>query len=66
MLPEIVPTTYVMKGMKKRYATLMGLNEDTPLSLVLAMVCFLFGVNSVGKGEVAVTIDIWCDSNCDR
>ncbi len=30
MLPELVPTTYVMKGMKERYATLMGLNKDTP------------------------------------
>jgi gluconokinase len=29
-LPEVVPTTHILTGMKKRYATLMGLNEDTP------------------------------------
>ncbi|WP_457831024.1 FGGY family carbohydrate kinase, partial [Staphylococcus aureus] len=57
MLPEIVPTTYVMKGMKKRYATLMGLNEDTPFVIGASDgVLSNLGVNSVGKGEVAVTI----------
>lgn len=57
MLPELVPTTYVMKGMKERYATLMGLNEDTPFVIGASDgVLSNLGVNSVGKGEVAVTI----------
>lgn len=58
MLPEIVPTTYVMKGMKKRYATLMGLNEDTPLSLVLAMVCFLIWVSIVLAKEKLLSLSV--------
>lgn len=57
MLPELVPTTYAMKGMKERYATLMGLNEDTPFVIGASDgVLSNLGVNSVGKGEVAVTI----------
>lgn len=57
MLPELVPTTYVMKGMKECYATLMGLNEDTPFVIGASDgVLSNLGVNSVGKGEVAVTI----------
>ncbi len=57
MLPELVPTTYVMKGMKERYATLMGLNKDTPFVIGASDgVLSNLGVNSVGKGEVAVTI----------
>ncbi len=42
MLPELVPTTYVMKGMKERYATLMGLNEVHRLLLVRVMGSFSF------------------------
>lgn len=30
-LPEIVPTTHILKGMKRRYATLMGIDENTPI-----------------------------------
>ena len=43
--------------MKERYATLMGLNEDTPFVIGASDgVLSNLGVNSVGKGEVAVTI----------
>lgn len=46
-----------MKGMKECYATLMGLNEDTPFVIGASDgVLSNLGVNSVGKGEVAVTI----------
>ena len=30
-LPQLVPTTHILKGMKKRYATLMGIDENTPI-----------------------------------
>ena len=30
-LPEIVPTTHILKGMKHRYAALMGIDPDTPV-----------------------------------
>ncbi|MDN8896704.1 gluconate kinase, partial [Staphylococcus aureus] len=41
----------------KCYATLMGLNEDTPFVIGASVgVLSNLGVNSVGKGEVAVTI----------
>ncbi|NQD99438.1 FGGY family carbohydrate kinase, partial [Staphylococcus xylosus] len=30
-LPELVPTTHILKGMKRRYATLMGIDENTPI-----------------------------------
>ncbi len=47
-----------MKGMKERYATLMGLvTQDTPFVIGASDgVLSNLGVNSVGKGEVAVTI----------
>ena len=28
-LPQLVSTTHILKGMKKRYATLMGIDENT-------------------------------------
>lgn len=56
-LPKLVPTTHIMKGMKKRYATLMGLDENTPFVLGASDgVLSNLGVNSYKKGEVAVTI----------
>lgn len=56
-LPEIVPTTHILTGMKKRYATLMGLNEDTPFVVGASDgVLSNLGVNAFKKGEVAVTI----------
>ncbi|WP_218047387.1 gluconokinase [Staphylococcus pasteuri] len=56
-LPELVPTTHILTGMKKRYATLMGIDENTPVVIggsdgVLSNL----GVNSYQQGEVAVTI----------
>ena len=56
-LPEVVPTTHILTGMKKRYATLMGLNEDTPFVVGASDgVLSNLGVNAFKKGEVAVTI----------
>src|SRR5699024_5727748 len=56
-LPAIVPTTHILTGMNRRYATLMGLDENTQMVVgasdgVLSNV----GVNAFKKGEVAVTI----------
>lgn len=56
-LPELVPTTHILKGMKKRYATLMGVDENTPVVIGASDgVLSNLGVNSYRKGEVAVTI----------
>lgn len=56
-LPELVPTTHILQGMKKRYATLMGIDEDTPVVVGASDgVLSNLGVNSYKKGEVAVTI----------
>ena len=56
-LPELVPTTHILKGMKKRYATLMGVDEQTPIVVGASDgVLSNLGVNSYRKGEVAVTI----------
>ncbi|TDW11307.1 gluconate kinase (FGGY family) [Staphylococcus sp. AtDRG32] len=56
-LPQLVPTTYILKGMKKRYATLMGIDENTPVVVGASDgVLSNLGVNSYKKGEVAVTI----------
>ncbi|MBM0867448.1 gluconokinase [Staphylococcus auricularis] len=56
-LPELVPTTHVLTGMKHRYAALMGVDVNTPIVIgasdgVLANL----GVNAFHQGEVAVTI----------
>ena len=56
-LPEIVPTTHILKGMKRRYATLMGIDADTPVVVGASDgVLSNLGVNAFKKGEVAVTI----------
>ena len=56
-LPQLVPTTHVLTGMKKRYATLMGIDEQTPVIVGASDgVLSNLGVNSYQKGEVAVTI----------
>lgn len=56
-LPQLVPTTHILKGMKKRYATLMGIDENTPIIVGASDgVLSNLGVNSYKKGEVAVTI----------
>lgn len=56
-LPELVPTTHILTGMKKRYATLMGIDENTPVVIGASDgVLSNLGVNSYQKGEVAVTI----------
>ncbi|PTU86868.1 gluconokinase [Staphylococcus pasteuri] len=56
-LPELVPTTHILTGMKKRYATLMGIDENTPVVKGASDgVLSNLGVNSYQQGEVAVTI----------
>lgn len=56
-LPQLVPTTHILKGMKKRYATLMGIDENIPIIVGASDgVLSNLGVNSYKKGEVAVTI----------
>ncbi|MDU3708067.1 MAG: gluconokinase [Staphylococcus lugdunensis] len=56
-LPQLVSTTHILKGMKKRYATLMGIDENTPVIVGASDgVLSNLGVNSYRKGEVAVTI----------
>ncbi|MDK9864810.1 gluconokinase [Staphylococcus sp. IPLA37010] len=56
-LPEVVPTTHILKGMKRRYATLMGIDENTPIVVGASDgVLSNLGVNAFKKGEVAVTI----------
>lgn len=56
-LPELVPTTYVMTGMKHRYSNLLGIKPDTPIVVGASDgVLSNLGVNSYKKGEVAVTI----------
>src|SRR5699024_8605636 len=56
-LPKVVPTTHILKGMKRRYATLMGIDEDTPIVVGASDgVLSNLGVNAFKKGEVSVTI----------
>ena len=56
-LPELVPTTHILTGMKKRYATLMGIDVKTPVVIGASDgVLSNLGVNSYQQGEVAVTI----------
>ncbi|AMY06313.1 gluconokinase [Staphylococcus condimenti] len=56
-LPELVPTTHIMTGMKHRYSNLLGINPDTPIIVGASDgVLSNLGVNSYKKGEVAVTI----------
>ena len=52
-LPQLVPTTHILKGMKKRYATLMGIDENTPPIIVGASdgVLSNLGVNSYKKAK---------------
>lgn len=57
VLPELVPTTYIQSGMKQRYATLMGIDPETPVVIGASDgVLSNLGVNSFKPGEVAVTI----------
>ena len=56
-LPEAVPTTHVLKGMKHRYATLMDIDPNTPIVIGASDgVLSNLGVNAYQPGEVAVTI----------
>ena len=56
-LPELVSTTHIMKQVKKNYADIMGINEDTPIVIGASDgVLSNLGVNSYREGEVAVTI----------
>ncbi|WP_445612422.1 gluconokinase [Geobacillus sp. YF-1] len=56
-LPRLVPTTYVLQGMKKEWADKMGISADVPVVIgasdgVLANI----GVGAVLPGEAAITI----------
>ena len=56
-LPEALPTTHVLKGMKHRYATLMDIDPNTPIVIGASDgVLSNLGVNAYQPGEVAVTI----------
>ena len=58
-LPELVPTTHILTGMKKRFAELMDIDENTPVVVGASDgVLSNLGVNSYKKGEVAVTIGV--------
>ena len=51
-LPQLVPTTHILKGMKKRYATLMGIDENTPIIVGASDgVLSNLGVNSYKKAK---------------
>ena len=39
-LPELVPTTHILTGMKKRFAELMDIDENTPVVVEQVMVYF--------------------------
>jgi gluconokinase len=56
-LSELVPTTYIRRGMKKQHAEAMGLAPDTPVVIgandgVLANL----GVGAIAPGQLAITI----------
>lgn len=56
-LSTIVPTTYMLKGMRQPFAERMGIHPETPFAIggsdgALANM----GVGAVGKGEIAITI----------
>lgn len=51
-LPKLVPTTHILTGMKKRYATLMGIDENTPIVVGASDgVLSNLGVNSYKRGS---------------
>lgn len=52
-----VPTTHVVKGILKGYASYMGLDEDTPFIVGASDGCLAnLGVNSIKAGDASVTI----------
>ncbi|WP_239751410.1 gluconokinase [Mammaliicoccus sp. H-M34] len=56
-LPNLVSTTHIMKNVNKKYADLMGIDENTPIVIGASDgVLSNLGVNSYREGEVAVTI----------
>ena len=62
-LPQLVPTTHILKGMKKRYATLMGIDENTPIVGASDGVLSNLGVNSYKRRSRRHNRYIWRDSN---
>ena len=61
-LPQLVPTTYFKRD-EKRYATLMGIDENTPVVVGASDgVLSNLGVNSYKKGSCSHNWDIRCDS----
>ena len=62
-LPQLVPTTHILKRDEKRYATLMGIDENTPVVVGASDgVLSNLGVNSYKKGSCSHNWDIRCDS----
>ena len=58
-LPQLVPTTHILKGMKKRYATLMGIDENTPIIVGASDgVLSNLGVNSYKKAKSSQSVHL--------
>ncbi len=56
-LPELVDTTYQLKGIKKQYAEVLGINPDTPFIIGASDGPLAnLGVNAIKPGVEAVTI----------
>lgn len=56
-LPELVPTTHILTGMKAQYANFMGIDAETPIIVGASDgVLSNLGVNSYKEGEIAATI----------
>ena len=56
-LPQLVPTTKVLKGMKEEVASELGLDLKTPMIIGASDGCLAnLGVNAIEQGKVALTI----------
>lgn len=56
-LPNLVPTTEVLRGMKKEVALTLGLDPKTPVVIGASDGCLAnLGVNAIGQGQVALSI----------
>lgn len=56
-LSEPVPTTYILKGLKKEYAEQLQLDEDVPFIIGASDGCLAnMGSNAVNAGDMSITI----------
>jgi len=56
-LPQLVPTTKVLEGMRPEMASTLGLNPKTPIVIGASDGCLAnLGVNAVAPGRTALTI----------